>query len=41
MNSAANELSASNRGLEILTNNEILKNLLLDLAYARHNMAHI
>lgn len=29
------------RGLEILTNNEILKNLLLDLAYARHNMAHI
>lgn len=29
------------RNLEILTNNEILKNLLLDLAYARHNMAHI
>ena len=29
------------RSLEILTNNDILKNLLLDLAYARHNMAHI
>ena len=29
------------RGLEILTNNEILKNLLLDLAHSRHNIAHI
>lgn len=29
------------RSLEILTNNDILKNLLLDLAYARHNIAHI
>ena len=29
------------RGLEILTNNDILKNLLLDLAYSRHNLAHM
>ncbi|MGN7476967.1 PseG/SpsG family protein [Solibacillus silvestris] len=29
------------RALEILTNNEILKNLLLDLAYSRHNIAQI
>lgn len=29
------------RSLEILTNNEILQTLLLDLAYSRHNIAHI
>ena len=29
------------RALEILTNNDILKNLLLDLAYSRHNLAHM
>lgn len=29
------------RALDILTNNEILQTLLLDLAYSRHNIAHI
>ena len=29
------------RSLDILTNNEILQTLLLDLAYSRHNIAHI
>jgi spore coat polysaccharide biosynthesis predicted glycosyltransferase SpsG len=29
------------RSLEIITNNEILQTLLLDLAYSRHNIAHI
>lgn len=29
------------RSLEILTNNEILQTLLVDLAYERHNIAHI